>query len=192
MPYLLDVTPVDFKSRPLLFIDLEMTGLDVGRHEIIEVAALRVSQPKFEIENSYYTKIFPEHIGTGDPQSLKVVNYSPESWKNALPLRQVLEELSRFAPDSILTGWAVQNEWDFLNSALEKEHLPYFYTHRLLEVSTLAYARFYKDSSVRFLSLSNIAKVLGIHIETHRPDSDIRATYEIFRKLINQNPASKK
>lgn len=184
MPYLLDFPPLEFKNRPLLFIDLEMTGLDVRRHEIIEVAALRVSQPDFNIENSYYTKVIPVHIETADPKSLRVVNYSPAGWKEAVSLPVVLTELARFAPDGILAGWAVQNEWDFLNAALEKEGMPYFYSHRLLEVSTLAYARFYNDPSVKYLSLSNIARVLGIHIETHRPDSDIRATYEIFRRLV--------
>jgi DNA polymerase III epsilon subunit-like protein len=184
MPYLLDFPPVEFKNRPLLFIDLEMSGLDVRQHEIIEVAALRVSQPDFKVDNSYYSKVQPVHIETGNPQSLKVVNYSDASWKGALPLNQVLQELSRFAPDSILAGWAVQNEWDFLNKALEIEGLPYFYSHRLLEVSTLAYARYYNDPAVKFLSLNSVAKVMGIHIENHKPDSDIRATYEIFRKLI--------
>jgi len=184
MPYLLDFPPVEFKNSPLLFIDLEMSGLDFNRHEIIEVAALRVSPPGFQIENSYYSKVLPVHIESGDPQSLKVVNYSRKAWKEALPLRQVLEELSLFAPDCILAGWAVQNEWDFLNIALEKEHLPYFYSHRLLEVSTLAYIHFYSDPAVKYLSLNNVAKVLGIHIENHKPDSDIRATYEIFKKLI--------
>ena len=187
MPYLLDAAFVDFKDRPLLFIDLEMTGLDVSSHEIIEVAALKVTQPDFNIENSYYTKVVPTHIETADPQSLKVVNYTPASWLEAIPLRQVLQELVQFAPDCILAGWAVQNEWDFLNVALEKENLPYFYNHRLLEVSTLAYARFYKDPLVKYLSLNNVAKTLGIHLEAHRPDSDIRATYEIFKKLIVKN-----
>jgi DNA polymerase III alpha subunit (gram-positive type) len=171
-----------------MFIDLEMTGLDVKHHEIVEVAALRVSQPKFEIENSYYTKVIPLHIETADPKSLKVVNYSPGNWKEAIPLNAALIELAQFAPDCILAGWAVQNEWDFLNTALEKENLPYFYNHRLLEVSTLAYARFYNDPSVKYLSLNSIAKVLGVHLENHRPDSDIRATYEIFKALINQKP----
>ncbi len=184
MPYLLDMQNVGFKDRSLLFIDLEMTGLDAKTHEIIEIAALKISPKDFLMENSFYTKVIPVHPETGDPKSLKVVNYSPRDWRDAIPLHQALVELSQFAPDCMLAGWAVQNEWDFLNAALEKEQLPYFYSHRLLEVSTLAYARFYNDPSVSYLSLASISGKLGIHLETHKPDSDIRATYEIFKKLI--------
>ena len=32
----------DFRDRPLLFIDLEMSGLDPTKHEIVEVGALLV------------------------------------------------------------------------------------------------------------------------------------------------------
>lgn len=175
---------MDFKDRPIMFIDLEMTGLDVKQHEIIEVGALLVRQPDFSILNSYYTKIIPNHIETADPKSLRVVNYSPRTWTEAIPLEQALAELSEFAPNCILAGWAVQNEWDFLNHALEEYSLPYFYTHRLIEVFTLAYTHFYRDTTMKYLNLTSVSKALNIHIDQHKPDSDIRATYEIFRRLI--------
>jgi DNA polymerase III alpha subunit (gram-positive type) len=150
----------------------------------VEIAALKVTQPDFKIENSYYAKIQAVHPETGDPKSLKVINYSKKDWIDAIPLRQALTELSEFAPNCFLAGWCVQNEWDFLNHALEKEKIPYFYKHQLIEVFSLAYARFYRDPEMKYLNLPAVAKKLGIHIEQHKPDSDIRATYEIFKKLI--------
>jgi DNA polymerase III epsilon subunit-like protein len=184
MPYLLDLPETDFKSRPILFIDLEMTGLEVEKHEIVEIAALLVHQPDFQVVNSFYTKVRPIHPQTGDPKSLKIINFSQKSWEDAIPLRQALQELADFAPNCLLAGWCVQNEWDFLNFNLEKEGLPYFYDHRLIEVFSLAYARFYHDPDMKFISLPKVARKLGIHLDQHKPDSDIRATYEIFRKLI--------
>jgi DNA polymerase III epsilon subunit-like protein len=184
MPYLLDFPQIDFKSRPVLFIDLEMTGLDVKKHEIVEIAALKITQPDFQISNSFYTKVIPIHPETGDPKSLKVINYSAKDWVDAIPLRQALQELSGFAPNCFLAGWCVQNEWDFLNHALEKEGFPYFYKHQLIEVFSLAYARFYQDPDMKFINLPSVAKKLGIYVDQHKPDSDIRATYEIFKKLV--------
>ena len=184
MPYLLNSFAIDFKTRPLLFIDLEMTGLDVNLHEIVEIGALAVGQPDFVITNSYYTKVKPLHPQTGDPKSLKLINYSDKDWAGAIPLRQALIELSQLAPDCFLAGWCVQNEWDFLNHALQTEHLPYFYDHRLIEVFSLAYARFHHDPEMEFISLPSTARRLGIYLEKHKPDSDIRATYEIFKKLV--------
>lgn len=183
MPYLLDNPLANFRDHPILFLDFEFTGLDPRKHEIIEVAALYVSQPEFKIENSYYAKVLPSHIETADPRSLAVANYAPATWTEAIPLRTMLQELSAFAPNAILAGWSVQNEWDFLNAALESENLPYFQTHRLLEVYTLAFIKLYHRSEIYHLNLPNTAKTLGVYLDQHKPDSDIRATYEIFKKL---------
>ncbi|TSC87797.1 MAG: exonuclease RNase T and DNA polymerase III [Microgenomates group bacterium Gr01-1014_16] len=183
MPYLLDKSPIKFRSRPILFIDLEMSGLDISRHEILEIAALLVSQPNFEVTNSYYAKIRPEHINTADPKALKKNSYDLKTWSDAIPLRQALLDLSRMAPDCLLAGWAVQNEWDFLNAALARENLPYFYHHHLIEVSTLAFVKLYPEKDVNFLNLNRVSKKLGVYLDHHKPDSDIRATYEIFKKL---------
>ncbi|KKU28577.1 MAG: Exonuclease RNase T and DNA polymerase III [Candidatus Amesbacteria bacterium GW2011_GWA2_47_11b] len=173
-----------FKDRPVLFIDLEMTGLDVAHHEIIEIAALITRPPKFDIINSFYAKVLPTHIETADSQALEITGYNPKLWQDAIPLRQALEELSTFAPDCILAGWSVQNEWNFLVHALEAERLPYFFDDKMLEVWSLAYAKFYKSSELERLNLANTARHLGISVDRHKPDSDIRATYEIFKKLI--------
>ena len=185
MPYLLDRPKIEFHRRPLLFIDMEFTGLDTAKHEIIEIAALLVSQPDLSIVNSYYTKVTPEHVRTADPKSLQVSGYLPKAWARAISLRQALIELSRFAPGCLLAGWSIQTEWDFLNFALEKEQLPYFYDHHLLEVYTLAFAKYFRLGKLNFLNLQSVARDLGIAIDRHKPDSEIRATYEIFKRLIS-------
>lgn len=175
--------PLGFRDRPLLFIDMEMTGLHPQKHEIIEVAALRVHQPDFEIVNSYYTKVIPTHIQTADPTALEVVGYKEKDWSDAIPLRQMLQDLSRFAPDSTLVGWGVHSEWDFLIPALESENIPYFFTG-LIEVSSIAFYKLYDQTRLQRLGLSKVCKYLNIPLEHHRPDSDIRATYAIFKHLI--------
>jgi len=182
------VEPPLFKDRPILFLDFEMTGLEPQLHEIIEVAALLVDSADFSITSSYYTKVKPTHIDTADPEALKIIDYSPQNWQDALPLRQALLDLSALAPDCILAGFGIQNEWNFLLAALEREHLPYFFNHNLLEVWTLAYVHFIHNSEVSHIGLSNVCRLLDIPLQRHRPDSDIRATYEAFKYLI-QNPA---
>lgn len=184
MPYLLDSPRKELRKRPLLFLDFEMTGLNHEVHEIIEIAALCVNQDNFQIDNSYYAKIRPEHIETADPRCLRVTDYTPQKWNDAIPLRQALLELTDFAPGCLLVGWGVQNEWDFLNAALQKEKLSYFYDHHLIEVGSIAYAHFYNRPEVKYLSLSYVSRYLNIPLENHKPDSDIRATYKIFCHLL--------
>lgn len=175
--------PTGFRDRPLLFIDLEMTGLDPAVHEIIEVAALRVSQPDFAIVNSYYTKVLPTHVATADPAALEVVKYDPKLWADAISLPHMLHELADFAPNCILAGWGVQNEWDFLLAALTNLQLPFFFGNFLLDISTLAFSKLYADQSLTRLGLASVCRHLSIPLDNHQPDSDIRATYEIFKRL---------
>jgi DNA polymerase-3 subunit epsilon len=175
--------PKNYKTRPLLFIDLEMTGLDPKQHEIIEVAGLLVDPQDYSITNSYYAKVLPTHIHTADPQSLQISGYNPTDWRDAISLRQFLIEISAFAPNCFLAGFSVQNEWNFLISALESEQLPYFFDNYILEVWTLAYTKYHHHPDITNIGLSSLCKLLDIPIQRHRPDSDIRATYEIFRKL---------
>jgi DNA polymerase III epsilon subunit-like protein len=184
MPNLLDKAKISYKDRPILFIDLETTGLDEDTHEIIEVAALVVHQPGLTVVNSYYTKIIPTHIETADPKALKILHYSPKDWQDAIPLPQALTELAALAPNCILAGWSVQTEWDFLNAAVKQLNLPYFYTHRLLEVYTLAFSRLRHLPELNYLNLPSVARHLNIYLDQHKPDSDIRATFEIFKRLI--------
>jgi DNA polymerase III epsilon subunit-like protein len=192
MPLLINRKRIHFSSRPLLFIDLEMTGLDVQTHEIVEIAALRVNQSSLEVENSYYTKVIPLHPENFHPTAKKIINYSPLAWAEAIPLHQALVELSDFAPDCILAGWSVQNEWDFLIAALQKEKLQIFFDYHLLEVWTLAFVRFYQQTNLPKLDLEQVCQLLTIPVQLHKPDSDIRATYEIFKKLIRDGFSTQK
>jgi len=185
MPLFLNQEYPDTFTRPVLFIDFELTGLDVAHHEIIEVAALLSTPPDYTIANSYYAKIIPTHTETADPRALEVSGYDPSKWHDAIPLRQMLLELSQFAPACILAGWIVQNEWNFLIPALQQENLPFFFDEKLLEVWSLAYAHFRNDPNMKRLNLKNTCQALGIPVTRHQPDSDNRATYEIFKRLTN-------
>jgi DNA polymerase III alpha subunit (gram-positive type) len=192
MPFFLNQDWPGFKDRPIMFIDFEMTGLNVNSHEIIEVAALLVRPPHFTIDNSYYSKVAPQHIATADPRALELLHYSPQAWQDAIPLRQMLQDLTAFAPNCFLAGWSVQNEWNFLIHALEQEKMPYFFDEKMIEVWSLAYAKLYTNQTLDRLSLANTCKLFKIPIDQHKPDSDIRATYEIFKRLVlpSKNPAN--
>ena len=74
-----------FKDRPVLFIDLEMTGLDVSRHEIVEVAALLTAPPDFTVINSYYIKVNPVHLQTANSQALEIIATILKSGKTRFP-----------------------------------------------------------------------------------------------------------
>ena len=53
----------------LVFVDVETTGLDETRHEIIEIAVIRGSQ-------TYHRKVQPQHIETASPRALEINGFS--------------------------------------------------------------------------------------------------------------------
>lgn len=184
MPFFQSKNWKSHSKRNLLFVDLELTGLDSSQHEIIEIAALLVSPDDLRIINSYYTKVLPSHLETADEISLQIANYDPKEWKSAISLSTMLKELSTLDGEVILAGWSVVTEYDFLTKALEQEGIPYFFDNYLLEVWSLAYLRYCKDPTVEKINLQSISAKLNIPLLRHKPDSDIRATYEIFKNLV--------
>jgi DNA polymerase III epsilon subunit-like protein len=90
--------------RPIAYLDVETTGLDPVRHEVIEVAILVEtdrSRPPSEVFNhlrhvgarldyrrgglvEVTCKIHPEHLENADPEALKINGYASSLWKDAL------------------------------------------------------------------------------------------------------------
>src|SRR5438105_2266671 len=80
-------------KRPLLFLDLETTGLNPGQHEITEIGALLVSQPDFQIISTYQSKVMPTHLETATPEALQIGHFNLETWqREAKPLEVALAE----------------------------------------------------------------------------------------------------
>src|SRR3989344_670823 len=94
------------KERPLIFVDLEFTGLQ-WKHEVIQIGALVVSQPDFKVVKEWETKIQAEHWDQADPEALKIVGYTEERWKNAVALREALTTFNEIARDGVLVGFNV-------------------------------------------------------------------------------------
>lgn len=83
--------------RDLVWIDIETTGTDPRRHEIIEIAVKRTTWD-LQVRTSFEAKVHPTRISTASPEALKVNNYSPDRWGGALTLGHAL----RHAHDAIV------------------------------------------------------------------------------------------
>jgi DNA polymerase III epsilon subunit-like protein len=175
-----------YRNLPLIFLDLETTGLNVQRCEIIEIGAIRVTPKEpFEIEEELSLKIEPLDIKKADKEALKINGYSKDKWKDAMPLEKALKILEKFSKNGIMVGYNISFDWAFLHKAyfeMGKEE-PFHY-HRL-DVLAMAYLRFFRDKNVLRFNLSNICKVLKVlRGNKHQALEDARATYLVFKKLL--------
>lgn len=181
-----DAHKTSLRERPLIFLDIESTGLEVQKHEIIEIGALKV-EPKrpFKILQEISLKVKPQHLEKADKIALKIVGFNQEVWKEAVSLKEALEKLEQFADHGVLVGYNVSFDWAILDkaySSLGKQD-PFYY-HRL-DVMPMAYLKLFGKRSLKRFSLAELGQFLGIKEENrHHALDDARMTYNVFKKLF--------
>src|SRR3989338_11008822 len=91
------------KKHNFAFIDIEATGLNVLRHEILEIGCV-LATPNLEVLEEFDVKIKPEHIEDADKTALKVNHYSEKDWESAISLEKAMKIFSKKVKDCIMVG----------------------------------------------------------------------------------------
>ena len=170
------------KLPNLAFTDIETTGLNRQKHEIIEIGLLIVKQPELKIIDTWETKIKPLNLKTADPEALKITRYNSKDWALSLQPKPALEAFSKKTKNCILVGHNIAFDRPFLEDHFRRWKVPVRWDYHSLDTITLA---FYKLGPGQKLRLSEIAKILKIKQEReHSAMDDARTCYKIFKKLI--------
>jgi DNA polymerase-3 subunit epsilon len=173
-----------FRNRPLAIVDIETTGLDSEKHEIIEIAVLVVDLETLEITGKYHAKVWPKHLETADPRALEMNGYTKEAWRDAKPLKTVLDELNQLAPGAMFAGWNVSFDRPFIEKAARDEDTPLHFDYHWIDIMTIAYWELFSDERIERLSLTYVCEKLDIPFKkAHTAMGDITATLEVYRFL---------
>ena len=177
-------TKIDFRKRNLVFIDLECTGLDPSIHEILEIGCLVVDS-NLNVFKTYEAKVLPEHIETADPAALEINGYTKEKWKDAILLKQSLEEVNLLAKDAMFAGWNISFDWMYLEKEFQRAKVVPLFDYHLIDAMSIAYSKFLHLSEPDGLNLRKLAEYYKIEMgELHGALEDATATFEIFKKLM--------
>ncbi|OGI70828.1 hypothetical protein A3B84_01895 [Candidatus Nomurabacteria bacterium RIFCSPHIGHO2_02_FULL_35_13] len=172
------------RKHNLAFIDIETTGLDVIKHEIIEIGCV-ITTPKLEIIEKFELKIKPEHIENGDPVALKVIHYDSIDWENAKKLDDSMKILSKKVKDCIMIGQNVSFDSGFLEYAFAKTKIKNNMYYHKLDTISIAWAKLHRKPSITHFSLRELCKHFDIKNEhPHSALSDAYATFELYKKLM--------
>lgn len=178
---------IDFRQRLLIILDIETTGLDPDKHEIIEIGCLVVDPQTLEVIAEYSSKVQPKHLETADPQALEINKFSLEAWKEAKPLGEVMREFNMFAPGGVPAGFNVSFDRGFIEKAAREEEVELTIDYHWVDVMSLVYEGLFSDKrfeGLEKLGLTHVCEVLGIsHREAHTAMGDARATLEVYRCL---------
>ena len=72
----------------LTAIDTETTGLDIKKHQIIQLGVIKYKLEDYgdlRILEKYQYNVKPSNINAASPEALKINGYNEDCWKNSIP-----------------------------------------------------------------------------------------------------------
>jgi DNA polymerase-3 subunit epsilon len=99
-------------------IDLETTGLNLLKDEILSIAIVPMRGTKILAGESYYTFVRPSNY---DLKSMKIHGIDPKTIENAPKFSEIAEEIRKKIDDTIVVGHAIEIDVDFLKKAFKAQ-----------------------------------------------------------------------
>ncbi len=180
------------KKHNLAFVDVETTGLDPLRHELIELAVVLARQiptsgrgPTVEVLEEHEWKIKPEHIDLADPESLQINGYMAGKWIFAADLPKVMEAFGKITKSASLVAHNVSFDQGFIDQAFKKSGVKNEMHYHKIDTLSLAFGKLYHDPRAEKFSLRSLCEHFGIpNPNAHTALSDARAAFELYKKLV--------
>jgi len=171
----------------IAFVDLETTGLDVRRHEIIEAGVLRVDARSLEVIATCEVRIRPERLDEAEPEALAVSGFSFAEWAQAATLDVALSRITPLLEGALIAGHNVGFDWAFIEAAYRQAHLPRpNVDYHRLDTASLAWP-LVASGELRSMSLDAVAAHLGLERPSpHRAMADARCSLEVARRLAHR------
>lgn len=178
--------------RPLAFADVETTGTQPGKHEILEIGAVVAAGEKpYAVTDSFEIKTRPLRIGDADPAALVVNRYTEDEWHKAPPLDEGIRQFCDRVRGASIYAWNAGFDRAFLEPAMNRagltlEDYRLDYTWHDVKMDFIRWAQLSgreSEFAPRF-SLGSAVRAFGIeNDDAHRALSDALATYRVFLRL---------
>lgn len=176
----------------LAFIDLETTGFNPDKHEIIEIGCVLAKHvrregkgPELEIIDEFDIKVKPERLQDADPDALDVNGYNDADWLFASDLKSALESLSERAQGANMLAQNVSFDAGFLDKAFRVTGVENKMRRHKLDLLSMYFAKYYDDMTIQRYSLASMCEHFGIeNSKAHTALSDAKAAYEVYKKLL--------
>ncbi len=171
-----DVNPKAIGKTFVVF-DLETTGLDFEKDEIIEIGAVKVVDGV--IKQTFWSFVKPSKPIPAEATAIN--NITNEMVASACSINQVLPDFYKFTRGAALVG---HNAIDFDCKFIDANAKRLGYNFDNAKYDTLHMARV-KLSNLKHHNLKTVTGYLGISlVGAHRAINDTIATAEVFLKLL--------
>jgi DNA polymerase III epsilon subunit-like protein len=175
----------------LTVLDTETTGLDLLKHEVIEVGMMKVHVDKnfnhSKVE-CYEAKIKPRYIKRASPQALKVNGYTTNKWRSAVKFADISGNIKEWIDQSdYLIGQNLLFDYNFINAMFDRDNIerpvyPRYYDTKWMADKLIKEGKL-KRSGLDYLCENYNIPILG---RAHTALTDVLRTYELFKRLRNE------
>lgn len=173
------------RKNNLAFVDLETTGLNSLKHEIIEIGCI-ITTPELELVEEFELKVKAERLEDADPVSLKINQYDAHAWQDAISLEEAIKIFTEKTKDCVMVGQNVPFDAGFLEGAFYKTGIPNTMDHHTIDTVSIAWTKLSKEENLKNFSLHELCSYLGIKNDRpHTALSDAKATFELYKKLMS-------
>jgi DNA polymerase III subunit epsilon len=182
------VTPTKrVPASAITFVDLETTGLDFRKHEILEIGVIRADARTLEIVAQCEVRVCPERLENASPEALAIAGYSLADWVEASTLEVALCRVAPLFEGALVAGHNVGFDWAFLEEAFRREELPLpEVDYHRLDTASLAWP-LVASGELTSLSLNSVATHFGLERPSpHRALADARCSLEVARRLSHR------
>jgi DNA polymerase III epsilon subunit-like protein len=180
-------------NHDILILDIEATGTDVTRHEMIQLAAVLLDKKTLKEKAFFNSYIKPEHWKNRMPEAMKVNGISWEQVKDAPSMRSVLQKFTKqFGTHVLPTTYGGNLDIVFLPAAYRQAKLKFPFDYHTFNFWALCYTYMAKRKKLtnkkRFAGfrLEEVAKDLKVPVPESRHDALVDCRFEaaVLRKLV--------
>lgn len=173
-------------ERDLVFIDLETSGLDPDKHEILEIAACRQANDFSKPECWVERKTFPIHIDTAEEKALEINGYRDDIWREkAVPLKSALEDFVMLCDGEVtLIAHNPCFDWGFIRPALNKYNLRPTMDYHLIDSASMMWP-FVMSGMLESVKLEKCCDFWNVSNHgAHGARRDVERTMEVYKALV--------
>lgn len=171
----------------ILVIDTETTGLDITKHEIIQLGYILIESvnDKFVLLDKAEINIRPEHIEYSDKKSLQINGYNEQDWSSSVSfehhaekIRSVIQSADTLLGQNLIFDLRFIKQ-SFINHNLIPPNFPKYVDTKSMATVLV------KEDKIKTTSLSNLCKFYEVSSagRSHTALTDCERTFVVWTKL---------
>ena len=190
---------------PHLIIDLEMSGSEVGYHDVIQIGAILASDNWVEFSR-YESLVYPDNEESFNEYSEDIHGITMDDLQDAPMSYEVIEEFEAWVRKSLkrnetaplhdvtICGQSIINDINFLKYAYENQNFEWSFSYRLVELMSITHL-FYSIWDANNIkhpekySLQAVAEHFGFFRKekNHNALEDAELTFLCFKEYFAQS-----